>query len=113
MLSNASDSDTEGLDRLVEQAKDIFGRTVVELPGDDIPEQIQPHEINDLFTRFRSCEWLSTSIINPSVSSTDWDADTLVLHSSRIDVDNDAQCRLWSVPEYSKRFIHPSCHNNH
>ncbi|KAL8993429.1 MAG: hypothetical protein Q9188_007331 [Gyalolechia gomerana] len=105
--------DTEGLDRLVEQAKDNFGRTVVKLPCDDIPEQIQPHEINDLFTRFRPREWLSTSIIKPLVSSFDWNADALVPHSSRIDIDKDAQRRPWSVPEYSRQVILPSCYNNH
>ncbi|KAL8695692.1 MAG: hypothetical protein Q9201_007984, partial [Fulgogasparrea decipioides] len=86
----ASTSDTPPitLAELVRQAQDTFKQTAIDLNLDSRVETIRETEVHGYFSQFLPEKWLTTSAINPIISSFEWDTKTLVLHSSLLDVDD-------------------------
>lgn len=85
----------------------------MELLADDGITKVNAEEIDKYFTRFSSGHSLSTSIVNPLISSFHWGADSLVLHSSKIDIDRSELLSPWTIPPSCKHIVLPSCYNNH
>lgn len=98
---------------MIGAAKETFKDTDIEFSGDDMITMIQAHEVEKYFASFGPEKWLSTSIVNPLISLFDWGPETLVLHSSRMEVGNTGNVRAWKIPPYCRYIILPSCHDNH
>lgn len=98
---------------LVEQAKTRFKSTGIELPCSDLLIHIQANEVEDFFTRFMPQEMLTTSVLNPLISSLDWGTDTYVLHSSSVEVNDNKSRQPWEIPKACTRVILLSCYQAH
>ncbi|KAL9589622.1 MAG: hypothetical protein Q9179_007982, partial [Wetmoreana sp. 5 TL-2023] len=117
----ASTSDTPPitLAELVRQAQDTFKQTAIDLNLDSRVETIRETEVHGYFSQFLPEKWLTTSAINPIISSFEWDTKTLVLHSSLLDVDDVINRSAlthrppWPIEGHHQQIILPSCFKGH
>ncbi|KAL8765914.1 MAG: hypothetical protein Q9209_007157 [Squamulea sp. 1 TL-2023] len=115
-MSNSSGQSADPtfvIDKLISKAIFEFGRTGMKFPGSEYHTEIRAEEMEYFLGRFRPGQRLTTSIINPLVSSFRWEITDLVLHSSKLDVDQPSKCGPWIIGEEYKRIIIPSCHQEH
>ena len=107
------------LQGLMAEAQNLFRTPGIELPTEEHIEHIRPTEVDSYFSQFLPDQWLATSAINPLISSFKWDVDTLVLHSSRIDINDTKNYKplkadsAWPILEYHRQIILPSCFESH
>ncbi|KAL8911998.1 MAG: hypothetical protein Q9171_002911 [Xanthocarpia ochracea] len=118
-INLALNENASKLQALVAEAQNLFRTPGIELPTEEHIEQIKPTEIDSYFSQFLPDQWLATSAINPLISSFKWDVDTLVLHSSRIDINDTKDFKppktesTWPILEYHQQIILPSCYESH
>ncbi|KAL8696246.1 MAG: hypothetical protein Q9201_007755, partial [Fulgogasparrea decipioides] len=107
------------LAELVRQAQDTFKQTAIDLNLDYRVETIRETEVHGYFSQFLPEKWLTTSAINPIISSFEWDTKTLVLHSSLLDVDDVINRSAlthrppWPIEGHHQQIILPSCFKGH
>ncbi|KAI4089814.1 MAG: hypothetical protein L6R37_007992 [Teloschistes peruensis] len=109
----------DALPAIIEQAQDTFLQSRVDFLCGGKVITINPDEVNEFFSQFKEDGLLSTSAINPIVSSFAWDANTLVLHSSYMEVQETERApertepRGWPITKKHGQVIVPSCYKEH
>ncbi|KAI4086765.1 MAG: hypothetical protein L6R37_008387 [Teloschistes peruensis] len=112
-------SKLDALPALIEKAQDTFVQSRVEFLCGEKVVTVNLNEVNKLFSQFKQDGMLTTSNLNPIVSSFAWDAKTLVLHSSYIEVEEAQRApkykepRIWPIAKTHGRIIVPSCYEEH
>ncbi|KAI4098319.1 MAG: hypothetical protein L6R37_006549 [Teloschistes peruensis] len=112
-------SKLDALPALIEKAQDTFVQLRVDFLCGEKVVTVNPDEVNEFFSQFKQDGMLTTSTLNPIVSSFAWDAKTLVLHSSYIEVEEAQRAperkepRIWPIAKTHGRIIVPSCYEEH
>ncbi|KAI4085835.1 MAG: hypothetical protein L6R37_008463, partial [Teloschistes peruensis] len=112
-------SKLDALPAMIKKAQDTFARSRVDFLCGEKVVTVNPDEVNDFFSQFEQDEMLTTSALNPIVSSFAWDTKTLVLHSSYMEVEEAQgapkrkEPRVWPIANTHGRIIVPSCYEEH